>query len=452
MIKFSDRKGTQLNQKILEVNQVVRDEAGEIVRLNVKEIRDDASGLTKIGTPLNANSLNSVLESLLQDAIMQDNERVNKDLDALVLNKTASSNFTLKTKGEKGSDIRWEVVSGTGITISGANAIVTRELYEQIVTIKATITFNNISQEKTFSITVITKELTESEKIDFDLNGLIISTNVSCNFALPQRGSYGSSFLWKVTSGTGITISGANAIVTRELYDQNVTLQVTAIYNTTAKTKIFNIKIPKKEPTASDRVDNDLNELSINTNVSSDFTLPQSGSYGSSFSWKVTSGNGITISDNIATVVKDYVDQNVTLQVTATYSTTSKTKNFYITIPGKDIELQLIPSNFDVSWTQEIGAPKSATFYISSLKEIPALHLEVEADNLLDVKINRNESLDLSFTIRESNNLNQTKNESSKTISLSFIAKVYFAQGYDRLIRTIQGKVSYTYQKVVVSD
>lgn len=363
MIKFSDRKGTQLNQKILEVNQVVRDEAGEIVRLNVKEIRDDASGLTKIGTPLNANSLNSVLESLLQDAIMQDNERVNKDLDALVLNKTASSNFTLKTKGEKGSDIRWEVVSGTGITISGANAIVTRELYEQIVTIKATITFNNISQEKTFSITVITKELTESEKIDFDLNGLIISTNVSCNFALPQRGSYGSSFLWKVTSGTGITIS-----------------------------------------------------------------------------------------DNIATVVKDYVDQNVTLQVTATYSTTSKTKNFYITIPGKDIELQLIPSNFDVSWTQEIGAPKSATFYISSLKEIPALHLEVEADNLLDVKINRNESLDLSFTIRESNNLNQTKNESSKTISLSFIAKVYFAQGYDRLIRTIQGKVSYTYQKVVVSD
>ena len=184
MIKFTDRKGTSINDKILEVKNVERNESGEIIRLEVKEIRNDKVGIIEEGTALNAAQLNEIVDLIYKNAIMQDKERVNNDLNELSVDSKVNTNFKLKTRGEHGSTISWEVISGTGITISGDNAIVTRELYDQNVTIKATITFNNISQDKTFEVTVSKKETTDSDRVNNDLNELSINTVMSNNILL----------------------------------------------------------------------------------------------------------------------------------------------------------------------------------------------------------------------------------------------------------------------------
>lgn len=55
-MKFSNRKGSNLNRKVFEVEEVVRDASGEIVRIIGKLLRadDNCSG----GTPLDEKTLN----------------------------------------------------------------------------------------------------------------------------------------------------------------------------------------------------------------------------------------------------------------------------------------------------------------------------------------------------------------------------------------------------------
>lgn len=63
-MKFEDRVGTNLNKKILEVESVERDQAGEITLLEVKEFRNDGEGLIQEGTPLNAEKMNDIVSAM----------------------------------------------------------------------------------------------------------------------------------------------------------------------------------------------------------------------------------------------------------------------------------------------------------------------------------------------------------------------------------------------------
>ncbi len=274
MIKFIDRTGSNLNQKILEVNQVERDESGEIVRLYVKEIRNDQDGLTNQGTALNATELNKILDSLYQEIIMQDSERVSLDIQNLNIPAYLYESFLLPETGEKGSHILWEVTTGTGIKINGNQAVIERKINCQYAVLQAKVSFNSAYQMKTFSIT----------------------------------------------------------------------------------------------------------------------------------------------------------------------------------IPSFDISFDTTPSDFNISWTQKIGFPNSTHFHISCPIELSNLYLEVEAIDLLKVEITHNNSIDLEFILTETDELNQTKTESSKTITLPFKVKIYDDSSKNYLVKEYDANINYTYQKSVVVD
>ena len=66
MTEFVNRRGINLNKKILEVEEVTRDDSGEIINLLVKEIRNDLP-VAEEGTPLNAESMNSIIGNMISE-------------------------------------------------------------------------------------------------------------------------------------------------------------------------------------------------------------------------------------------------------------------------------------------------------------------------------------------------------------------------------------------------
>ena len=63
MSKFKDRAGRGLNKRILEVESVERNHAGEISKIYAKVSRNDVASIS--GTPLNATTLNTIIYDMI---------------------------------------------------------------------------------------------------------------------------------------------------------------------------------------------------------------------------------------------------------------------------------------------------------------------------------------------------------------------------------------------------
>lgn len=88
MSEFQDRQSVKLNSKILEVSGVEKNSLGEITKLYVKEYRNDTP-VTNEGTLLNAENLNSIIKSMIDEAIAEKHkydgiEKVNKELSITI--------------------------------------------------------------------------------------------------------------------------------------------------------------------------------------------------------------------------------------------------------------------------------------------------------------------------------------------------------------------------------
>ena len=63
MNEFKDRAGSGLNKRILEVESVERNQAGEISKIYAKVSRNDVASIS--GTPLNATTLNAIINDMI---------------------------------------------------------------------------------------------------------------------------------------------------------------------------------------------------------------------------------------------------------------------------------------------------------------------------------------------------------------------------------------------------
>ena len=123
MTEFVNRRGINLNKKILEVEEVTRDDSGEIINLLVKEIRNDLP-VAEEGTPLNAESMNSIIgnmisentyqifDSLMAMQVISSAQILARDKYLLTLPNEVFRDFVLPTRGFCGSTIDWPSVTG----------------------------------------------------------------------------------------------------------------------------------------------------------------------------------------------------------------------------------------------------------------------------------------------------------------------------------------------------
>lgn len=158
MNEFKDRISSTINHKILNVKNVERDESGEIISMEVEVIRNDEEGLTQEGTPLNAESLNNIINEMIVNQIinfMDVDQSIYIDRRDLTLNDEYCMDFSLETVGKCGSSISWNIKSGTGIEIEGNIAKVSLRNFIQTVILQAVIEKEGKVLTKDFTVNLV---------------------------------------------------------------------------------------------------------------------------------------------------------------------------------------------------------------------------------------------------------------------------------------------------------
>jgi hypothetical protein len=183
-----------------------------------------------------------------------------------------------------------------------------------------------------------------AELIDSDIQGANTDlNNITGNLTLPVTGASGTVIAW-TSNPTGVI--AADGTITRPAStgsDATVILTATITKGTVTETKDFTIivlKIPADQQAVADDKASLVDTTIIGTNsdldnVTTNLTLPSSGSSLSDITWAVTSGTGISISGTTGTVTRpSYGSSDATVTITATIQkgSYSDTKTFTIII------------------------------------------------------------------------------------------------------------------------
>lgn len=170
MSEFIDRKSSNINKKILDVEKVELDETGTITRLYVKEYRNDDPVKTD-GTPLNAESLNKIISEMIIDErnmiinnLLTTEEKLNLDKRNINLPTSTFLDIELQESGYFGSSFSWSILSGTGMTIKDNLAIVKRTSQKQNVVLRVEIKNESVIEFKDFTITIPAFEYDSNHK------------------------------------------------------------------------------------------------------------------------------------------------------------------------------------------------------------------------------------------------------------------------------------------------
>lgn len=137
--------------------------------------------------------------------IMQINHKVCVDtadyvIASLSVSSKVSANFELDEKAT------WTVKEGTAITIEGTTANVTVTNEEQTVVLTATVTINEITKTKDFTVKVVPPaEITIEEALKADKGTVVVITGVVTGFKYEWDAEYGNCSPY-IVDGTGKTI------------------------------------------------------------------------------------------------------------------------------------------------------------------------------------------------------------------------------------------------------
>lgn len=245
IIELKNRKSENINKKILQVENVRRNEVGEIIELYVTEIRDDSCP-QEVGTRLEASELTRVIGDLIDLHKASSTEKVDYDLSKIVIPDRTRKNFTVSKKGYAGSNITLEIIEGSSvISINDNTVTVYPSSVDKTVKLRATVTNGVCSKSKDFDIVVL-RNLTELEKQEEDAASLTIPTQITRNITLPTTGENGSVIKWSLyldnTLKEFVMLKGKDKLeVVRQNDDYTITLEAEVLRDGCTK-------IPKSFP------------------------------------------------------------------------------------------------------------------------------------------------------------------------------------------------------------
>ena len=186
---------------------------------------------------------------------------------------------------------------------------------------------------------------------DFTFGGTDTETSVTQNFSVPTSGSSGTTITWAATYTAGgadaSSVIASDGTVTRPAFgagDAVITLTATIEKNGVSETKTFQVTVLETPPTDSEAVAADKAALDFadftfggtdtETTVTQDFSLPTSGSSGTTISWSSDNAS-VSLTDSAATVTQPLAltgDIIVTLTATIIKNGVSETKDLTITV------------------------------------------------------------------------------------------------------------------------
>jgi len=160
------------------------------------------------------------------------------------------SDITLPVTGPFNTTITWQSSNEEYLTSDGIVKRPPNGTGNVDVTLTATISTGAASVTKEFTVTIL-QELSEEEKLEFDLDSIVLEGNLSNlrdNLTLPKKGTEGSTIEWRSSHPDYLSHDGV--ILKRpEKGSGNleVTLTATAYVNGKSKSKDFTISLAEDE-------------------------------------------------------------------------------------------------------------------------------------------------------------------------------------------------------------
>ena len=322
---------------------------------------------------------------------LTDEETVAQVKESLVLRDSYISDFTLPISAL--ATVTWTVTEGTAIEIVDGTAKVTRSEEDQTVKLKATITLNNVTDTKEFTVTVpgTSGEVKDTDVViawysKTDTSGISQADMDAFKTALEQYlttqgynvseltitirgydGKVGETCAaimadgdvdimvgWSTTSnltGTGGMVEGTDfiennggvTIGTKERYAARLT--DTELGNLVYQW-IFAEYGPA--PVTDEQIVAEVKDgLALKSEYTDNFTLPTSDK--ATVTWEVTEGTAIEIVDGTAVVTRGETDQTVKLTATITLNEVTDTKEFVITVPAEGT-VEPVDTDIVIAW------------------------------------------------------------------------------------------------------
>jgi len=218
------------------------------------------------------------------------------------------------------------LIDGVAISWSSDNVaisdtgIVTRDTVDIEVSLTATLTYNDETDTKVFTVIVKALEVPDTTLADVKAD-LTIITETENNLELPTLIN-GVAILWS-SDNTAISDSG---VVTRAELDVTVTLTATLSYESETDTKTFTVVVKALEVEDTTLADVKAN-LTVVTETENNLELPTLID-GVAISWR---SDNVAINDS-GIVTQTYADINVTLTATLTYNDETEEKSFTVTV------------------------------------------------------------------------------------------------------------------------
>lgn len=264
-------------------------------------------------------------------AVAADKEALNRPvIDGL------TDTITFVTKGANGSTIRWEVIDGTGIVISqdGKTATVTRGEEQTEVHLRATITYGTASDTKQF--TVIVPSTDDSQELIDARRKLGDALSVAKEKIAGTKAEDYPEGIWQAFSDA---ITEAERVSVKGTLEQ-ITAAQKALDEASNNFK-SNDMIAAENAVKADKAA--VSAPTIDTSNDS-VTFVTKGEHGSTISWKLVSGTGVTMAADgkTAMITRGEEASVAVFEVTITYGTVSDTKEIRLTVPKEGDNAELI--------------------------------------------------------------------------------------------------------------
>ncbi len=308
-------------------------------------------GTTKKPPPTNADAVAADKAALDYDDFVFGGSDTSSDV---------TEDFTVPTTGDNGSTIIWTASPSGIVTFSDGTGTVTQPVNDTVITITATITKGTppVTETKTFTITVkgtdgplSDEDAVATDKAALDYDDLVFtspdtSSDVTEDFTVPTTGDNGSTIIWTASPSGIVTFSDGTGTVTQPVNDTEITITATITKGTppVTETKTFTITVKgtKTDDVAADKAALDYDDFvfggsDTSSDVTEDFTVPTTGTNGSTIEWSASPTGIVTFTDGNAAVTQPVEDTEITLTATITKGTdpvVTETKTFTITVKG----------------------------------------------------------------------------------------------------------------------
>lgn len=169
------------------------------------------------------------------------------------LENAVAANFSLPME-QDGAEISWSSSDSSAIAFDAdGNAAVTRGLEDKAVTVTAHVNYKGYILTKEFPVVVV-RQLTDGENVQFDKKNLTFESlsgelpdRLTKEFALPSKGSYGSTISWKADNDA-LTVSNGKAVLNRSSADRAVKLTAEIACGNAKETAEFELVVLKAYP------------------------------------------------------------------------------------------------------------------------------------------------------------------------------------------------------------